>query len=87
MTAKPTSRTFQFRIEFRPSLASRTLGGADDSAQVRAVAKLIQRIDNLPATSRQALQPSPRFTYQKGQFGKVVFVDPRQPRSAREGEE
>jgi len=79
MSPKPKSRTFQFCIEFRPSLASCTLGGTADSAQVKAVAKLIQRIDNLSASTCQALQPSPRFTYQKAQFGKVVFVDPRQP--------
>jgi hypothetical protein len=34
---------------------------------------LIQRIDNLPVTSREALQASPRFTYQKEQFGKVLL--------------
>jgi hypothetical protein len=38
-------------------------------AQVAAVAKLIQRIDNLSVTKRQALQASPRFTYQMEQFG------------------
>ncbi|HEY7006160.1 MAG TPA: hypothetical protein VH392_06700, partial [Sphingomicrobium sp.] len=43
------------------------------SAQASAVAKLIQRFDNLSVTSREALQASPRFTYQKVQFGKFQF--------------
>jgi hypothetical protein len=48
-------------------------------AQESAVAKLIQRIDNFAETIRQALPASPPFTYHKVQFGKVIFVDPRQP--------
>jgi hypothetical protein len=56
-------------LEIRPSLAVITLGGGPDSAQGTAVAKLIQHIDNLPVTKRQALQASPRFTYQMAQFG------------------
>jgi hypothetical protein len=48
-------------------------------AQVAAVAKLIQRIDNSPAAGLRALQASHCITYQTVQFGKVVFVDPRQP--------
>ena len=53
-----------FALEFRPSLVVSTLGGGADSVQGTAVAKLIQRIDNLPVTKRQALPASPRFTYQ-----------------------
>jgi hypothetical protein len=50
---------------------------------------LIQRIDNFAETIRQALPASLRFTYHKVQFGKVTFVDPRQPRpgAASEGED
>jgi hypothetical protein len=39
--------------------------------QVSAVAKLIQRIDNLAVTTGQALQASPRITYQMAQFGNL----------------
>jgi hypothetical protein len=42
--------------------------------QASAVAKLIQRIDNLSVTTRQALPASPRFTYQKAQFGKFCIL-------------
>jgi len=54
-----------------PSLIARTVGSGADFSQATAVAKLIQRIDNLPVTSRQALQGSPRFTYQMRQFGNL----------------
>jgi hypothetical protein len=47
---------------------------ASFKAQARAVAKLIQRIDNLPAGTREALQASPRFTYHKAQFGKAMLL-------------
>src|SRR5690349_10847597 len=62
------------------------MAGAQDSA----VAKLIQRFDNLPVTTRQALPASLRFTYHKEQFGELSFrrstaVVPT--RTASEGEE
>jgi len=60
-------------LEFRPSLVARTLGGGHDSVQGTAVAKLIQSFDNLPVTTRQALQASPRFTYQMEQFGNLYL--------------
>jgi hypothetical protein len=52
---------------------------AERKAQDFAVAKLIQRIDNFAETTVWALPASLRFTYHKVQFGKVIFVDPRQP--------
>jgi hypothetical protein len=50
---------------------------------------LIQRIDNFAETTLWPLPASLRFTYHKVQFGKVTFVDPRQPRpgAASEGED
>jgi hypothetical protein len=58
-------------------------------AQAVAVAKLIQRGDNLPAPRLQPLPASPAITYHRVQFGKVAFADPRQSCivAASEGED
>jgi hypothetical protein len=72
------------RILDDPLDGESNLRPAGRKAQDSAVAKLIQRIDNFAETTLWPLPASLPFTYHKVQFGKAIFVDPRQPcRGAR----